>query len=62
MLFFCEYYVLFVEIHAEVVNGPDGDDADEAHQLFTPYRGYCARKGVSKVLAIHLESGIVWLR
>ncbi|KAJ6758309.1 KINASE WITH ADENINE NUCLEOTIDE ALPHA HYDROLASES-LIKE DOMAIN-CONTAINING PROTEIN [Salix koriyanagi] len=30
----------------QVVNGPDGDDADEAHQLFTPYRGYCARKGV----------------
>uniref|UniRef100_A0A6N2L6P5 RING-type E3 ubiquitin transferase n=1 Tax=Salix viminalis TaxID=40686 RepID=A0A6N2L6P5_SALVM len=27
----------------QVVNGPD---ADEAHQLFTPYRGYCARKGV----------------
>ncbi|KAJ6674254.1 KINASE WITH ADENINE NUCLEOTIDE ALPHA HYDROLASES-LIKE DOMAIN-CONTAINING PROTEIN [Salix viminalis] len=46
VLFFSEYYVLFVEIHAEVVNGPDGDDADEAHQLFTPYRGYCARKGV----------------
>ncbi|KAF9662355.1 hypothetical protein SADUNF_Sadunf18G0044300 [Salix dunnii] len=33
-------------IHAEVGNGPDGDDADEVHQLFTPYRGYCARKGV----------------
>ncbi|KAG5225492.1 U-box domain-containing protein [Salix suchowensis] len=32
--------------HQYLVNGPDGDDADEAHQLFTPYRGYCARKGV----------------
>ncbi|KAL9339105.1 hypothetical protein Peur_068120 [Populus x canadensis] len=30
----------------QVANGQDGDDADEAHQLFTPYRGYCARKGV----------------
>jgi hypothetical protein len=62
VLFFSDYFVLSVEIHPEVANGQDGDGDDEAHQLFTPYRGYCARKGVSKVHAIHVESSIVWLR
>jgi hypothetical protein len=30
-------------------------------QLFTSSRGYCARKGVSKADAMHVESGLIRL-
>ena len=53
-------FVLSVEIHSEVADG-QADEAEEVQQLFTSSRGYCARKGVSKADAMHVESGLIRL-
>ena len=54
-------FVLSVEIHSEVADGQADDEAEEVQQLFTSSRGYCARKGVSKADAMHVESGLTRL-
>lgn len=44
---FFSFLLFLFETFAENSNGTTDVDSDaEMHQLFTPFRGYCARKGV----------------
>ncbi|CAK7352888.1 unnamed protein product [Dovyalis caffra] len=49
--------IVLIHIHSAVGNGQDDDTVDEVQPLFTPYRGYCARKGarLKEVVLDHID-------
>lgn len=51
MRFFSLIFIVF----AENSNGVDVESDSELQQLFTPFRGYCARKGVLHLISIQFS-------